>query len=32
MKGFVVSPGASFGLNTINPLVDRPDGRSPLAK
>jgi hypothetical protein len=30
-SGFVVCPGVSFLLNTINPLVDRPDCRSPFA-
>jgi hypothetical protein len=29
-SGFVVCPGASFLLNTINPLADRPDCRSPF--
>jgi len=30
-SGFVISPAGSFVLNQVNPLVDRPDGRSPFA-
>jgi hypothetical protein len=30
-SGFVISPAGSFVLNVVNPLVDRPDGRSPFA-